>query len=185
MFAKGLPRNLGDPAVSTSVRRRQMIEAPAQYRRGAGNSNSPLPNDEQQSVVPPGERKESEAGRTAGSRSTLIVPVKLANCRPREPAEGSGVPNHGIVERKHSETSCSSSSVQTQRRRIADQGCQCSKSRDRGAGCGNPARPDLQGGPGRAIASVYPTKSAGVACNFSPATAAPLRLRHAGPGRTA
>jgi hypothetical protein len=79
--------------------------------------------DEQQCVVPPERTKGSEAAWTVGSRSALVVPVKLVNCRPREPVEGSGVPNHGIVGRKHSETSCSSSSVPTQRRRIADQGC--------------------------------------------------------------
>jgi hypothetical protein len=44
-----------------------------------------------------------------GSRSTLVVPAKLANCRPQEPVEGSGVPDDGAVERKHSDTSCSSS----------------------------------------------------------------------------
>ena len=44
MFAKGLPRNLGDPAVSTSVSRRQRIEAPARRTdEEPANSNSPLP----------------------------------------------------------------------------------------------------------------------------------------------
>ena len=58
MFAKGLPRNLGDPVVSTSASRRQRIEAPASSTdEEPANSNSPLPHDEQQSVVPPGERK--------------------------------------------------------------------------------------------------------------------------------
>jgi hypothetical protein len=137
------------PHVSPSVSRRQRIEAPALYRRGAGNSNSPLPRDEQQSVVPPKRTKGSGAGRRAGSRSALIVPVKLANRRPREPVEGRGAPDHGIVEGKHSETSCSSSSVSTERRRIADQGCGMQQTVIRGAGCGNPARPDLQGGRGK------------------------------------
>jgi hypothetical protein len=53
----GVAGNLGDPAVSTRVSRRPRIEAPGQFRRGAGNSNSRLPRDEQKSVVPPGERK--------------------------------------------------------------------------------------------------------------------------------
>ena len=118
------------PHVSTSVSRRQRIEAPAHFRRGAGNSNSPLPRDEQQSVVPPERTKGIEEGRMVGSRSALVVPVKLANCRPREPVEESGAPNHGIVERKYSETSCSSSSVSTERRRIADQDCGMQRTRD-------------------------------------------------------
>ena len=58
MFAKGLPGNLGDPTVSTSGSRRQRIEAPAcGTDEEPANSNSPLPHDERQSVVPPGERK--------------------------------------------------------------------------------------------------------------------------------
>jgi len=62
MFAKGLPRNLGDPVVSAGVSRRQRIEAPASVPdEGPANGNSPLPRDEQQSVVPAGERK--RAGR--------------------------------------------------------------------------------------------------------------------------
>ena len=105
MFAKGLPRNLGDPIVSTSVSRRQRIEAPASAPdEGPVNGNSPLPRDEQQSVVPAGERKASGQGWTVGSRSALIVPRKLANCRSREPVEGSGVPGYGTVEGKHGET---------------------------------------------------------------------------------
>ena len=41
------------------------------------------------------------------SRSSPVVPRKLANCRPREPVKESGVPDYGTVEGKHSETSCS------------------------------------------------------------------------------
>ena len=105
---EGLPGNLGDPVVSTSVSRRQRIEAPASSSdEEPVNSNSPLPHDEQQSVVPPERTKGSGAGGTVGSRSTPIVPMKLANCRPREPVKGSGVPDYGAVEENHSETSCS------------------------------------------------------------------------------
>src|SRR6266498_2925309 len=107
MFVKGLPRNLGDPAVSTSVSRRQRIEAPVQFRGGAGQQL--LPAASRRAVVRGTARrtKESEAGRTMGSRSTPIVPTKLANCRPREPVKGSGVPDYGTIEGKHSDTSCS------------------------------------------------------------------------------
>jgi hypothetical protein len=31
----------------------------------------------------------------AGSRSALMVPVKLANCRPQEAMKGRGAPDHG------------------------------------------------------------------------------------------
>ena len=43
-------------------------------------------------------------GWATGSRRTLIVPKKLANRRPREPVEGSGVPDHRTVEGEHNET---------------------------------------------------------------------------------
>ena len=50
----------------------------------------------------------------------------------------------------------------------------------RGAGCGNPARPDLQGGRG-VIASVYPTNSLPPKLSLVAAASVPQRLRHAGP----
>jgi len=51
----------------------------------------------------------------------------------------------------------------------------------RGAGCGNPARPDLQGGRGeQSPRSTRPGRHS-VRRTSSAATAAPLRLRHAGP----
>jgi len=101
MFAKGLPGNLGDPAVSTSVSRRQRIEAPAcSTDEEPVNSNSPLPRDEQKSVVPPERTKESGTGRTMGSRSALTVPRKPENRIPRDPVEGSEASGHGTAEGK-------------------------------------------------------------------------------------
>ena len=102
MFAKGLPRNLGDPVVSTSGSRRQRMEAPAcSTDEEPANSNSPLPRDEQKSVVPPERTKESGTGRTMGSRSALTVPRKPEKRTPRDPVEGSEAPGHGTVEGKH------------------------------------------------------------------------------------
>jgi hypothetical protein len=146
MFAKGLPGNPGDPAVSTRASRRQRIEAPAQFRRGAGNSNSPLPGDEQQCVVPPGRTKGSGAGRMAGSRSALVIPVKLANCRPREPVEGSAESRNRWKETQRDivlEMFCVNATSTN-----SGSGLPMQQTRDSRAGCGNPARPELQGGRG-------------------------------------
>src|SRR5437867_3275701 len=101
MFAKGLPGNLGDPVVSTIVRRRQRIEAPAcSTDEEPVNSNSPLPRGEQKSVVPPERTKGSGTGRTMGSRSALTVPRKPENRIPRDPVEGSEASGHGTAEGK-------------------------------------------------------------------------------------
>ncbi len=180
MFAKGLPRNLGDPHVSTSVSEGRGLRHRRQYRRGAGNSDSPLPRVRSSPWYRSSERKRERSGMGGGSRSTPIVPLKPANRRPREPVEERGVPGYGAAERKHAETLCSPC-VSTKRLRIAIRAALCSESVTRGAGCGNPARPDLQGGRGeQSLRSTRPHAS-----NSNAATAAPLLLRHVGPGRAA
>jgi hypothetical protein len=49
------------------------------------------------------QRQRSEARRTAGSHSVLIVPSKLANSTQLEPVEGSETSNHGTAFEKHGE----------------------------------------------------------------------------------
>jgi len=93
--------------------------------------------------------------RTEGSRSTSKVPRKLANRRPVASGrkKGAGLRNR----RRETQRDIELDLVSTGLRRIANRGCISSEAVIRGAGCSSPARPDLQGGPGRAIASVYPT----------------------------
>src|SRR4051812_1937535 len=65
------------------------------------NSNSPLAWRQAAVRGTARRTKESGAGRTAGSRSPLIVPRKPENRIPRNPVEGSEGPGHGTVEGKH------------------------------------------------------------------------------------
>jgi hypothetical protein len=76
MFAKGLPRNLGDPACLHERGRRKRIEAPAQSRKGAGKRHLPASHEPQQCVISPDERAVSRGKGTTGSRNALMVPRK-------------------------------------------------------------------------------------------------------------
>src|SRR5437773_4494248 len=72
-----------------------------QYRRGAGQQQLP-PASRRAEVRGTARRtKASEAGRTMGSRSALIVPRKPEKRTARDPVEGSEAPGHGTVEGKH------------------------------------------------------------------------------------
>jgi hypothetical protein len=104
-------------------------------------------------------RTSSESGERGGRKSEHSDSTgEAGELSPAGASERSGVPSHGIVGRKRSETSYSSSPVSTQRRRIADEGCQRSKPVIRGAGCSSPHVRICRGGARRAIASVYPTR---------------------------
>ena len=100
MFAKGLPRNLGDPDVSTSAvegrglrHRRSSEEEPATATpRCLAKRSSPWYR---------GVRKRNEAGWAAGSRSAPKVPTKPEKRSPRDPVEGREAPGHGTAEGQH------------------------------------------------------------------------------------
>src|SRR6266480_4187278 len=87
MFAKGVAEEPG--------RSRCLHECETKAEeRGTGvvptrNRQQQLPAASRRAVVRGTARrtKGSEAGRTMGSRSTPVVPRKLANCRPREPVK--------------------------------------------------------------------------------------------------
>jgi len=99
----GLPRNLGDPVISTGKRgcggcrtRRLLVD---RFRR-LGPIEA---NDEASRVVLPSEGERSAAGRVAGSRSVLIVLSKSGDGYRPDPMEGSGAPDHEPVDGTHRE----------------------------------------------------------------------------------
>ncbi len=95
---KGFPRNLGDPVVSTTISGGVPDD---QLQAGVTAHITPDRNRVQRGTAE--RRQRSEAGRTSGSHSVSIVPVKLGNDIRSIPAEGSETSNQRTVFEKHDE----------------------------------------------------------------------------------
>ena len=91
----GLPRNLGDPVVSSAISRPELPGH--QLQASAAHSSAGERTERVDAGGTAKRRQRSAAGRAAGSHSALIVPTKLANGPRPEPGEGSEASDHGTL----------------------------------------------------------------------------------------
>src|SRR5437870_2038382 len=101
MFAQGLPWNLGDPAVSTSASRRQRIEAPAKFRRGAGQQQLPAASRRAEVRGTARANERERGGRGGGKSERLDSTDEAGEPIPRDPVEGSEASDYGTAGGKH------------------------------------------------------------------------------------
>ena len=97
----GSPRNLGDPVVSTDIIPDGDTGLPTPGLRGCTCRVRAKARVRSRGIAE--RRQRSDARRTAGSHSVLIVPWNSGNGTQPDPTEGSETPNHGTVFEKHIE----------------------------------------------------------------------------------
>src|SRR6185312_1644344 len=107
----GFPQELGRSCRLHRNTTRHGLAEPQQFRPAARAFIGPAGAKQQNApMAPPSEGKRSEVGRTAGSRSALIVPKRKAKpsrmkrgnpVTPGDRVEGSGASDHETSGRKH------------------------------------------------------------------------------------